>query len=78
MAKVVQGYFNYHAVPWNLKTLSSFRRIVSRYWLRALRRRSLRHRITWERFAKLVKLFVPVVRRKHGYPEVRFDAKYSK
>jgi RNA-directed DNA polymerase len=38
---VVQGYFNYHAVPGNMDSLNSFRAQVIWRWYRALRRRSL-------------------------------------
>lgn len=78
LGQVVQGYFNYHAVSWNLKTLVGFRREVSRYWLKALRRRSQRYRLSWERFGKLDNLFIPKVKLMHCHPEIRFDAKYSK
>jgi RNA-directed DNA polymerase len=40
LRSVVQGYFNYHAVPGNLSSLRSFRLQVIRRWMRALRRRS--------------------------------------
>ena len=40
LRSVVQGYFNYHAVPGNLASLRSFRIQVIRRWMRALRRRS--------------------------------------
>lgn len=39
LRRVVQGYFNYHAVPANSCRLSTFRKEVSRAWLHALRRR---------------------------------------
>jgi RNA-directed DNA polymerase len=75
--RVVRGYFNYHAVPGNLKILSSFRREVALNWLKSLRRRSQRSRMTWERFAKLINLFIPLVRRVQEYPHVRFNVKHS-
>jgi group II intron reverse transcriptase/maturase len=48
LKQVVQGYFNYFAVPWNLELLNGFRDAVTRYWLKALRRRSQRHNMTWK------------------------------
>ena len=74
LRSVVQGYFNYHAVPGNFATLQTYRREVARAWLRALRRRSQKHRLTWERFAKIVDQYLPKPRILHPYPEVRFDA----
>jgi hypothetical protein len=38
LRRVVQGYFNYHAVPGNLAALEAFRTQAVRYWLVALRR----------------------------------------
>lgn len=75
LRSVVRGYFNYHAVPGNFEALRTFRREVMRLWLRTLRRRTQRHRITWKQFAKLVTEYLPVPRILHPYPEVRFDAK---
>lgn len=39
LRRVVQGYFNYHAVPGNLDRVDAFRKDVSRAWFHALRRR---------------------------------------
>ena len=49
LKRVVRGYFNYHAVSGNLKILSYFRKEVGRYWLKSLRRRSQRNRMTWDK-----------------------------
>ena len=78
LKSVVAGYFNYHAVPGNIEALQVFRREVSRLWLRVLRRRSQRNRMTWKRFVKLITLYLPTPRILHPYPEVRFDAKHSR
>lgn len=72
LGMVVGGYFNYHAVPDNLKRLSSFRNEVIRTWLRATRRRSQRHRMPWSRFKHLVNMYLPRVRLQHPYPPKRF------
>jgi hypothetical protein len=50
LRSVVQGYFNYHAVPGNMAALEAFRTEAVRGWLRALRRHSQRHRLRWDRF----------------------------
>lgn len=44
--RVVQGYFNYHAVPGNLYRLAGLRSEIGRAWRHALMRRSQRHRLT--------------------------------
>jgi len=78
LKQVVQGYYNYHAVPGNLRRLSTFRRETARHWLFSLRRRSQRHRWTWERFAVLIHLYLPEPRILHPYPLARFSAKYPR
>ncbi len=69
---VVAGYFNYHAVPTNVRTLDSFRTQVARLWWRSLRRRSQRHRLPWERMTQIVERWLPKARVIHPYPEQRF------
>ncbi len=71
---VVQGFFNYHAVPGNAAALGTFRREVTRSWLFALRRRSQRSRMTWKRFWRKVQPWVPRVRILHPHSNVRFFA----
>ena len=78
LRSVVQGYFNYHAIPGNFRALQMFRRIVACSWLHALRRRSQRHNMTWERFSPIIERYLPTPRILHPYPEARFDAKYPR
>lgn len=72
LRRVVQGYFNYHAVPGNVDRLAAFRKEVSRAWLHALRRRGQRGRMPWTRFARLVERYLPRARVLHPYPHQRF------
>src|SRR6266436_5290882 len=46
LRQVVRGYFAYHAVPTNGKSMSTFRHYVMDLWRRALQRRSQRDRST--------------------------------
>jgi group II intron reverse transcriptase/maturase len=71
---VVQGYFNYHAVPGNGRRMGQFREQVARYWRLALRRRSQKSRMTWDRFRPLAQRWIPVPRIQHPFPRERFDA----
>ncbi len=71
LRSVIRGYSNYYAVPGNMRILSSFKREICHNWLKSLRRRSQRSRMTWEKFSKLVKLYIPALRRVHGYPHER-------
>ena len=72
LRRVVQGYFNYHAVPGNVDRLDAFRKDVSRAWLHALRRRGQRGRMPWDRFGRLVERYLPRARVLHPYPHQRF------
>jgi group II intron reverse transcriptase/maturase len=73
LRSVLNGYYQYHAVPGNLTVLSRFRRQVARYWFRALGQRSQR-RPTWEKLGKLFDQWLPVPKVVHEYPDARFDA----
>lgn len=69
---VVQGYFNYHAVPGNQPALQTFRTQVIRAWFSALRRRSQKGRsLTWDSMQRLIKSWLPGVRVLHPYPNQR-------
>jgi group II intron reverse transcriptase/maturase len=72
LGQVVRGYFNYHAVPTNTKSLYAFRDHVTDLWRRALQRRSQRDRTTWERITRLAADFLPAPRILHPWPDVRF------
>lgn len=75
LGSVVGGHVAYYGVPGNTDAIRAFRGQVSRLWLQALRRRSQRHRLTWDRMGRLVTRWLPPARRKHPFPNVRFDAR---
>lgn len=72
LAQVVRGYFAYHAVPTNSRSLSAFRYHVTELWRRTLRRRSQRDRSTWESMTQLEAAFLPLPRILHPWPTTRF------
>jgi group II intron reverse transcriptase/maturase len=74
LRSVVQGYFNYHAVPGNTGSLGLFRYRVTRLWRQVLRRRGQKHHLSWARMVRLVDRWLPLPRVLHPYPRVRFDA----
>jgi hypothetical protein len=76
LRSVVQGYFNYHAVPSNIDSLQSFRAQVVWHWSRALQRRSQKSRMPWERFAPLVARWIPSATILHPRPAMRFNARH--
>jgi len=78
LGTVVRGYFAYFAVPTNTRTLSAFRAHLSERWFRSLRRRSQRHRLTWERMSRLIDRFLPPVRVQHPWPDQRFRVMHSR
>ena len=72
LGQVVRGYFNYHAVPTNSRSLQRFRYLVIDLWRRALKRRSQKDRTTWERITRLATDFLPAARILHPWPNARF------
>jgi RNA-directed DNA polymerase len=76
LQQVVRGYFQYHAIPGNFARLRAFRREMVRSWIQALRCRSQRHRMSWERFNARLDPLLPPVQILHPYPDARFAAKY--
>ena len=69
---VVNGYFNYHAVPTNARALHVFRHQIADLWRRTLRRRSQKDRMTWERMTQLVDDWLPKPIILHPWPSERF------
>src|SRR5487761_862563 len=75
LASVVRGHSAYYAVPGNIRAVNAFRTQVTRHWFKALRRRSQRHRLNWERMNRLATHWLPPARILHPYPEARFAAR---
>ncbi len=74
LASVVRGHLAYYAVPGNGDAITAFRTQATRHWCRALRRRSQRHRLDWERMNRLAIRWLPPARILHPWPDDRFDA----
>ena len=75
---VVRGFFAYHAVPTNSRALGAFRYHVTQLWFRALRRRSQKDGMTWDRMAKLAAEWLPSPRVLHPWPNHRFAVKHPR
>lgn len=75
---VLRGHYAYFAVPTNSAALSAFRHHLIVRWIRRLRRRSQRHRMTWKRMQKYIDRYLPRPRILHPWPEQRFRVKYSR
>ena len=68
LRSVVRGWYQYYAIPFTYHSLTSFRRRVAWHWYRALRRRSQKSRMTWQRMYKLIERWLPRPRILHPYP----------
>jgi RNA-directed DNA polymerase len=72
LRSVLNGYFNYYAVPGNRKSIDAFRTQAMRSWFWTLRRRSQKARsLTWDRFKRLVVTWLPTAKARHLYPNER-------
>ena len=71
LRSVLLGHYRYYAVPRNGSLLKVFREAIMRYWGRTLRRRSQRHRMTWQRMYALVERWLPSPHILHPYPAQR-------
>ena len=75
---VLTGYFAYHAVPTNHRTLASFRHQVAVAWRRSLRRRSQKDGTNWERMMQIADAWLPQPRILHPWPDQRFAVKHPR
>jgi RNA-directed DNA polymerase len=78
LRQVMTGFYNYHAVPTNIRVLAVFRLQTARLWHRTLMRRSQRSGLTWERMSRLVDDFLPIPRILHPWPDKRFAVKHPR
>ncbi len=75
LASVVRGHLAYYAVPGNSHAIKAFRDQVTRHWCTALRRRSQRHRLDWNRMHRIANHWLPPARILHPYPDERLYAR---
>lgn len=68
LRQVLLGYFQYFSIPGISRIMDKFRKSVSWLWYRALRRRSHKTRLTWERMLRLIKRWLPIPRIVHPCP----------
>jgi RNA-directed DNA polymerase len=79
LQSVQRGWCQYYAVPGNSARLRQFHNALQKMWLRALRRRSQRgRRLTWAKFSRLCKRWLPTPKILHPYPEVRFACQHPR
>jgi hypothetical protein len=78
LKSIVQGHFNYYAVPGNLDSLGVFRERLIGQWWRTLRRRSQKRPFSWTRTLALADRWLPHPRVLHPYPADRFAASHPR
>jgi len=75
LASVLRGHMAYYAVPGNTDRISAFRTQLTLHWYKALRRRSQRDRMNWQRMGRIAARWLPQVRVTHPFPTVRLAAR---
>jgi RNA-directed DNA polymerase len=78
LGQVVQGFFNYHAVPTNSSALAAFRHYVTDLWRRTLLQRSQKDNTTWTRMARLADDWLPKPIILHPWPSARFAVRHPR
>jgi group II intron reverse transcriptase/maturase len=71
LKSVLMGHYRYSGVPRTMGMLRVFRERILRYWCHTLRRRSQRHRISWQRMYQLARQWLPEPHILHPYPAQR-------
>jgi RNA-directed DNA polymerase len=77
LRSVLGGHYRYYGVPTNSDRLAVFRYHVVGLWWRALKRRSQKHRMPWERMRRYVS-WLPLPRLHHPWPAQRFDVTHPR
>jgi RNA-directed DNA polymerase len=67
---VLLGHYRYYGLPGNSRKLEAFVYHLTRLWFKALRRRSQRSKINWDRMNRLVRRWIPLPRICHPYPDL--------
>jgi group II intron reverse transcriptase/maturase len=79
LQSVYRGWCQYYAVPGNYVRLRQFRDALQKSWLRMLRSRSQRgRRLTWAKFSRLSKRWLPTPKILHPYPNARFASQHPR
>lgn len=79
LQSVFRGWCQYYAVPGNYSRLRQFRDALQDMWLRKLRQRSQRgRRLTWGKFSKLFRRWLPSPKILHPYPDARFASQHPR
>ena len=78
LGQVLNGFYQYYAVPGNQNSLHRFRSRIVSYWKHVLARRSQRGRLKAGRMSRFCERWLPSPRVVHPYPSVRFAARHPR
>jgi hypothetical protein len=76
LGSVLRGYYGYHGVPGNSKTLQNFHMELTRRWYRSLCRRSHKKRLNWSKMQLHARRWLPRPLICHPYPDQRFSERH--
>jgi group II intron reverse transcriptase/maturase len=71
LGRVLRGYYRFHAIPGNMRTLWTFRWNLGWIWKRVLERRSQKARLTWDTMSLIIDQWLPKPHVMHAYPQQR-------
>ncbi len=71
LGRVLQGHYQYYGVPGNSGSMAFYRDQVTRLWRQALRRRSQKAKMTWDRMNRYAVRWLPRPKICHPYPGQR-------
>lgn len=73
LCRVINGYMNYHGIRGNLESIKRFVRGIRKHWFKALNRRSQRRSLTWKRFGRLIRGWLPKIEVRVPCSDSSFD-----
>jgi group II intron reverse transcriptase/maturase len=71
LRSVVAGHVRYYGVPNNGTNVGLFRKVAGWLWWRALKRRSQKHRLPWQRMRRYLDRWLPPAHICHPWPSQR-------
>jgi RNA-directed DNA polymerase len=57
LCQVLRGHYQYYGLIFNGRSLSRFLYLVHRMWFKAMKRRTRKNRLNWQKFNKLLKVY---------------------
>ena len=77
LAKVINGWLNYYAVPGSTRYLAKFVWELRKVWMKCIRRRSQRAQFAWGRLRRMTEILWPRVTIRHSWPDRRAAERYN-